>query len=276
MEVLPKDIIRTWILPYLTQSPLGRPSRVDPVELLEAMLYKLKTGCQWRYLPVKQFFTAASLSWQGVYARFNAWRKDGSWKTVWLNVLRLNKRWLDCSSVQLDGSHTPAKNGGAAVGYQGRKKARTTNTLFLADNQGQPLACASPQAGNHHDSFRLAALFEEMCVLLESAGIPVAGLFLNADSAFDTSALRQACAARDIEANIARNRRATEWQTDNDTFFDSELYRRRAVVEHANAWLDSFKTLLVRYETSVGNWLAFHWLAFLVLFLRKINAKQTS
>ena len=101
-------------------------------------------------------------------------------------------------------------------------------------------------------------MFEELCVLLESAGIPVAGLFLNADSAFDTSALRQACAARDIEANIARNRRATEWQTDNDTFFDSELYRRRAVVEHANAWLDSFKTLLVRYETSVGNWLAVH------------------
>ena len=80
MEVLPKDIIRTWILPYLTQSPIGRPSRVDRVELLEAMLYKLKTGCQWRYLPVKQFFTGACLSWQGVYARFNAWRKDGSWK----------------------------------------------------------------------------------------------------------------------------------------------------------------------------------------------------
>lgn len=62
-----------------------------------------------------------------------------------------------------------------------------------------------------------------------------------------------------MEANIARNRRATDWQTDDDTFFDPELYRRRAVVEHANAWFDSVKTLLVRYETSAGNWLAFHW-----------------
>jgi len=276
MEVLPKDIIRTWILPYLTHSHGGRPSRVDHVELLEAVLYKLKTGCQWRYLPVKQFFTGAALSWQGVYARFNKWRKDGSWKKAWLNVLCLHKHWLDCSSVQLDGSHTLAKNGGAAVGYQGRKKARTTTALFLADNQGQPLACATPQAGNHHDCFRLSTLFEELCVLLEAAGIAVAGLFLNADSAFDTIEMRQACAARDIEANIARNRRATDWQTDDDTFFDPELYRRRAVVEHANAWLDSFKTLLVRYETSIGNWLAFHWLAFIVLFLRKINAKPTS
>ena len=47
------------------------------------------------------------------------------------------------------------------------------------------------------------------------------------------------------------------------------------VIEHANAWLDGFKTLLVRYETSVGNWLAWHWLAFAVLFLRKINRKPT-
>lgn len=82
MEVLPKDIIRTWMLPYLTTHRRGRPSAVDLTELLEALLYKLKTGWQWRFLPVKQFFTGAALSWQGVYARFNAWRKDGSWKKV--------------------------------------------------------------------------------------------------------------------------------------------------------------------------------------------------
>ena len=96
-------------------------------------------------------------------------------------------------------------------------------------------------------------MFEELCVLLEAAGIAVAGLFLNADSAFDTNELRQICATRNIEANIACNRRAIDWQTDDDIFFDPELYRRRAVVEHAYAWLDSFKTLLVRYKTSVGN-----------------------
>lgn len=161
--------------------------------------------------------------------------RDGSWQSVSLQVLCRNKRWLDCSSLQLDGSHTPANNGGAAVGYQGCKKARTTTALFLADNQGQPFACATPQAGNHHDSFRLAALFEELCMLLETAGISVSALFLNADSVFDTTALRWACATRDIEANIAHNRHATEWQTDDDTFFDPELYRQRAIIEYANA-----------------------------------------
>ena len=53
-----------------------------------------------------------------------------------INSLRLNWCILDLSSVQFDGSHTLAKNDGAAIGYQGRKAGRTTNALFLADNQG--------------------------------------------------------------------------------------------------------------------------------------------
>jgi len=31
----------------------------------------------------------------------------------------------------------------------------------------------------------------------------------------------------------------------------------------------------MHYETSVGNWLAWHWLAFVVIFLRKIYQKLT-
>ena len=192
---------------------------------------------------------------------------------MWHNVLRENGAHLDCSSVQFDGSHTPAKNGGAAVGYQGRKKARTTTALFLTDNRGQPLACASPQAGNHHDTHRLNASFGKICASLEAANIPVAGLFLNADQAIETKDFRQECARRDIEANIPRNRRAADWQTDDDTPFDPELYARRIVVEHANAWHDGFKTLLVRYETSVGNWLACHWLTFVVIIFAKNQPK---
>lgn len=193
-----------------------------------------------------------------------------------MNLLRLLRRRLDLSSVQLDGSHTPAKNGGAAVGYQGRKAARTTNALFLVDNQGQPLAVATPQAGQHHDSFQLETVFAELCQVLEDAGLDLQGLFLNADKAFDVSSLRQACTRRDIEANIPRNRRAADWQTDDDTPLDPELYRRRQVIEQLNAWLDGFKTLLVRFETCLHTWLAFHWLAFTVLLLRRIDRSPTS
>lgn len=149
MEVLDKVTIEKWILPYLSLGQRGKEIKVEMSTLIEAILHKLKTGCQWRQLPIKQFFDGQKLTWQGVYYHFNEWRKDGSWKRVWLHVLRLNKRFLDLSSLQLDGSHTPAKNGGGAVGYQGRKAAKTTTSLFLADNTGLMLACATPQAGNH-------------------------------------------------------------------------------------------------------------------------------
>jgi transposase len=272
VEVLSKDIIVTWLLPHLPFPASGRRRRVAPADVVGAILYKLKTGCQWRWLPVAALFSEAPLTWQGVYYHFHTWSKQGAWKRLYMNLLRLHRRLLDLSSVQLDGSHTLAKNGGLAVGYQGRKAARTTNALFVADNQGQPLA----MAGQHHDTFQLPEVFAELCTLLQEAGLQVDGLFLNADKAFDGRALRQACARQGIEVNIPRNRRATDWQTDEDTLLIPELYARRQVIEQMNAWLDGFKTLLIRFETCLHTWLAFHWLAFAVLLLRKIRRQPTS
>ena len=211
-----------------------------------------------------------------MYYHFNAWGKQGAWQNLWRKSLSLHWRNLDLSSVQPDGSYTLAKNGGAAIGYQGRKAGRTTNALFLADNQDLPLAIATPQAGNQHDTFELERVFAKLCDLLEAAELRMDGLFFNADKAFDVTALRQACARRGIEANIPRNRRSADWQTDDDTQLDPELYRQRLVIERLNTWLDGFKTLLVRYETSLQNWLAFHWLAFTALLLRKVAPATTS
>lgn len=242
----------------------------------------MKTGCQWRLLPLRQFFTTEKLSWQGVYDHFNEWVKDGSWTKVWIAILSAHKNSLDLSSIQLDGSHTPCKQGGEAVGYQGRKKAKTTNNLFLADNQGQMLACASPQAGEHIerecsiDLFDIATLFGELCEMLTKAGLNLKGLFLNADAGFDSQELRSLCEDKQIEANIAFNPRNTLAQSDDYQYFDEELYKCRTVIEQANAWMDSFKALLVRFEKKATSWVAFLLLAFSVRFLNKIKQKSKS
>lgn len=144
----------------------------------------------------------------------------------------------------------------------------------MADRTGQPLACASPQAGQHHDLFNIDTSFGELCALLEEAQISLDGLFLNADSGFDAKALRDDCFRRGIEANIAVNPRSRPEEAAAATCLDTELYRERTAIERTNAWLDSFKTLLVRFETSVENWLAFHFLAFAVLLLRKVPLDQ--
>jgi len=62
--------------------------------------------------------------------------------------------------------------------------------------------------------------------------------------------------------------------TSGTHIFDDQLYKDRSVIEHANAWIDGFKALLVRFEFSVRNWMSLHFMAFLVIFVRKINKKK--
>lgn len=99
-------------------------------------------------------------------------------------------------------------------------------------------------------------------------------MFLNAASGFDDKALREDYFRRGIEANIALNPRSRKSEEATDTYLDTELYRERTAIERTNSWLDSFKTLLVRFEANADNRLAFHFLAFAVLLLRKIPPAQ--
>ena len=273
MEVVSKGMIERWIVPHLSKGKRGPKASVDLCLVMQLIFYRLKTGCQWRSLPMGQLRIADQLSWQGVYYHYRRWVSQGVFKKAWVEILRQNKRKLDLSSLQLDGSHTPAKKGGEAVGYQGRKKQRTTNGLFFVDNSGQPLALSTPQAGNQTDLFEINILFEELCTLLEEAGIDLRGVFLNADCGFDTVSMLEACEHREIEANIDKQQRKTRPENRNITYryFDEELYKRRFVVERANAWLDSFKALLVRYEKKISTWMAQHYMAFIILFMRKLN-----
>jgi len=163
MEVLSKDTIERWIVPHLSVGRRGTKLRAELWRIVAAILYRLKSGCQWSMLPVEKFFTAQHrLTPAGVYYHFNKWVKNGCFKKVWIELLRANHQLLDLSSMQLDGSHTPAKNGGEHIDYQNRKAANTTNALFLSDNQGLPLAMATPQSGNHHDLHNIQTLFDEL------------------------------------------------------------------------------------------------------------------
>jgi transposase len=234
--------------------------------VVQAILYRLKTGCQWRELPMKQFFRQG-YKWNSVYYHFQKWCKDGSWQRVWRVLLQQYKHLLDMSSVQLDGTHTPVKRGGESVGYQGRKKSKTTNLLILTDSRGVPLACGDPVAGNHHDSYELIAQVEQMWSAIESAQINTEGLFLNADSGFDTAEFRNHCNGREIIGNIDRNERNGEQA---EYLFDQLLYQCRFVIERTNAWIDAFKALLVRFETNKIHWKGLHYLAFIAILLRQV------
>ena len=56
--------------------PGGRPPTHDRREIVNAILYVLRTGCQWRALPHDL------PPWGTVWWYFRRWREDGTWERV--------------------------------------------------------------------------------------------------------------------------------------------------------------------------------------------------
>ena len=261
MEMFPQDMIETYIVQHLSQGSRGPRSRVARWELVNVILYKLKTGCQWHMLPIKALISSAEIGYKAVFHHFRTWVKNGSWERVWQELTRAYKFLLDLSTAQFDGSHSLAKRGGSAVGYQRRKRGKTSNILLLTDRNGLVVACSLPVAGNHHDVFEIEKQLAHIFGQMKRMEIPTEGLFLNADAGFDAHAVRKACEKEGVILNVAPNRRgAADYHS--DILFDELMYRERFVVERTNAWMDSFRTLLVRQDTTVESWAAWHYLAF--------------
>lgn len=271
-SVLSKDIIELEIVVHLPLGKRGFQPTVPLCEIVNSILYKLKTGVQWEYLPVESLFSQTVLDYQTVFYHYRKWCKSGAWKDCWIKLLSKHKTEIDLSSGDLDGSHTTALRGGQEVGYQGRKKRKTTNALYFTDRQGLPLAISEPVSGHHNDLFEIEVHFEEVISTLEQATIPVEGLFINADAGFDSKNLRDTCEAKGIIANICHNKRNSSME--NDNYFDDELYKERYSIERTNAWMDSFRSLLNRFDTTVTSWKGFNYLAFMVLMLKKLVKRK--
>jgi transposase len=271
MIKLTKKMINQYLVPYLSIGKRAPSCKVGLWRIVRAILRRLKTGVQWRELPMIELFSRHVISWKSVYYYFSKWSKDNSWYNMWTALLELNKKILDMSSVQLDGSHTPAKRGGEYTAYQGRKKCKTTNMLFLTDKNGIALACCEPISGNHNDLFDIKKSVSKIVGTLKDANIDHKGLFMNADAGFDSKELRQFCFSFAIIPNFDLNKRNNKHHDQYDYCFDNQLYKERFVVERTNAWLDGFKNLIIRYETKANHWLALHYLAFSVILLRKVE-----
>ena len=54
----------------------GRAREVDEKEVINAIFYLLKTGCDWRMLP--HDFP----KWKTVFDYFTKWKQDGTWKNI--------------------------------------------------------------------------------------------------------------------------------------------------------------------------------------------------
>lgn len=95
---------------------------------------------------------------------------------------------------------------------------------------------------------------------------------MNADAGFDAENLRRICEQKGIIANIAQNKRNSG--VNNELYFDPELYKERYSIERTNAWMDSFRSLLNRFDTTLSSWIGFNYLAFITIACKKFKKSR--
>jgi transposase len=264
-----KSQIEIYILPFIPKNKRGFPPKIDLTEVIQCIFYKLKTGVQWHCLFLNISGVAPKFSYQSVYYYYRKWCKCGVFEKIYKTYLALQKDKLDISNLNLDGSHSYAKKSCESVGYQHRKKGKTSNVLIMTDGNGIPIGIGDILSGNHNDLFNVVPQFSAMIKVLNSCGISVRNSLLNADKGFDISRLRNVCHRRKIIPNIkenVRNRKKTK--RGRKRYFNEKVYKNRFVSERTFSWLDSFRTLLIRFDKLDSVWLNWHYLAFILIIIK--------
>lgn len=129
---------------------------------------------------------------------------------------------------------------------------------------------SEPQAGNHSDLYGIEGRIDEIAEQLKDAGIPLDGLFCDLDAGFDGKDLRKALDSYGVISNVCPNRR-NGGDVKEERLFDEEMYKERWKIERTNAWIDGFKNVLIRFDTTVSSWKGWNFLAFIVIFLKNFT-----
>lgn len=129
-------------------SPRGRRREYSRREILNAIFYVLRTGCQWRALP-GDFVVAYTT----VFCYFSDWTKQGVWEAI---VERLRSRVRRAHGKQpaprmavVDSQSVPTDDQRGPRGYDGGKKVKGRKRHLLIDSLGLPLEVAVTPANEH-------------------------------------------------------------------------------------------------------------------------------
>lgn len=116
----------------------GRPMRLALRAVINAILYVLRTGCAWRYLP-KEY-----PKYQSVYYHYHKWCGDGTWETV-NTALREQVRQAAGREAQpslaiIDSQSVKTTEVGGEHGFDGGKKVNGRKRHILVDTMGNLLS----------------------------------------------------------------------------------------------------------------------------------------
>ena len=101
------------LLPPLAPQPKGGRPPVPHRAALTGILFVLRTGLPWEYLPAEMGCGSGMTCWR----RLHAWHQAGVWDALHRVLLeRLAAGQLDWSRASLDSTSVPAKKGGLRQG----------------------------------------------------------------------------------------------------------------------------------------------------------------
>lgn len=138
----PSDVTdEQWALiePHLPPAPLGgRPRKTDIRDVLNAVFYILRTGCQWRYLPGD--FPPKSTVWR----YFDQWRRDGTLDKIHdllrRKVRAAEKPYHPRTTASADSQSVDTTSGGEQRGRDNHKNVDGRKRHIVVDSMGLLLA----------------------------------------------------------------------------------------------------------------------------------------